>query len=95
MGSSSTCLSWVLGLIHQGEDGHYYLEDSTYTVEVNFSEIKHVEEDAFFTEMCVVMAEGRYEAGIFYMTQIMHPPLHKDKDFKFHLNDQDYFGSYT
>ena len=47
---------WVLGLISQKEDGHFYLEDGTYTVKVSFAELEWVEPDAFFTEMCIIMA---------------------------------------
>lgn len=45
--------------------------------------------------MCVVMAGGRYENGMFYISKIMHPPLHANKSLKFQLNERDYFGSYT
>ena len=86
---------WVLGLISQKEDGHYYLEDGTYSVQVTFSELEWVEQDAFFTEMCIIMAEGHFDNGMFYVHNVMHPPLHANKSFKFHLNEQDYFGSYT
>lgn len=41
------------------------------------------------------MAEGKFESGIFYLIQIKHPPLHANKQLKFQLNEQDYFGSYS
>lgn len=85
----------VLGLICQKEDGNYYLEDSTYSVRVSFSNLDYVEDDGFFTEMSVVLAEGKYNGEVFTIKRIMHPPLHADKNFKFQLNEQDYFGSYT
>jgi len=65
LGSSE--LKWVFGIINQLEDGHYYLEDSTYQVQLSFAELKYVEPDAFFTEMCVIMAEGRHDNGMFYL----------------------------
>jgi hypothetical protein len=77
----------VLGLISQKEDGLYYLEDSTFSVQINFSELTYVEQDAFFTEYCVIMAEGRYEAGIFFVSSVMHPPMHANKTVKFNLNE--------
>lgn len=43
----------------------------------------------------MVMADGKYDEGLFYVKSIMHPPLHANKALKFHLNEQDYFGSYT
>ena len=85
----------VLGILCQKEDGRYYLEDGTYAVVISFSELENVEEDGFFTEMCVILAEGRYSDSTFFIKNLMHPPLHANKSFKFQLNDQDYFGSYT
>lgn len=93
LGSNSR--KWVLGIITQKEDSHYYLEDSTYTVKVSFAELEYVEPDAFFTEMCVIMAEGKYANGMFYLLRVMHPPLLANKNMKYQLNEHDYFGSYT
>ena len=33
---------WVIGIICQREDGQYYIEDSTYTVKLSFSDIEYV-----------------------------------------------------
>jgi DNA polymerase epsilon subunit 2 len=67
---------WVLGIISQKEDGFYYIEDGTTDIKITFAELEWVEPDAFFTEMCVVMAEGKYDNGMFYILRVMHPPLH-------------------
>jgi hypothetical protein len=56
-------------------------------VKISFAELKDVEQDAFFTEMCVIMACGRFDNAMFYIQTVMHPPLHADKNFKFHLNE--------
>lgn len=85
---------WVIGIICQREDGQYYIEDSTYTVKLSFSDIEYVQPDAFFTENCIILANGRFENGIFYVMRVMHPPLHKNKSLKYAINEQDYFGSY-
>jgi len=69
----------VLGILCQKEDGYFYFEDSTYTVKVSFAELEWVEPDAFFTEMCVIMAEGKYENDMFYLLRVKHPPLHANK----------------
>ena len=74
---------WVLGIITQKEDSHYYLEDNTYVIKVSFAELEYVEPDAFFTEMNVIMAQGKYANGMFYLHRVMHPPLHANKNFKF------------
>ena len=86
---------WVLGLLTQKEDSNYYLEDITHTVKISFAELEYVESDAFFTEMCVLLIQGKYLNGIFYLLRVLHPPLHANKQMKFQLNEQDYFGSYT
>jgi hypothetical protein len=33
---------WVIGIICQREDGQYYIEDSTYTVKLSFSDLEYV-----------------------------------------------------
>ena len=92
LGSSQR--KWVLALIEQREDGNYYLEDNTISVKVSFAQLEYVEPDAFFTEMCILLCEGKYENGMFYLLRVLHPPLHANKSFKYKLNEQDYFGSY-
>ena len=52
----STELKWILGLITLREDGFYYIEDSTYAAKISFASLENVENDAFFTETCVVLA---------------------------------------
>ena len=82
------------------EDGHYYLEDSTLTVKVSFNQLEFVEPDAFFTETSVILAQGKYEydaqskCNAFFLLRIMQPPLHENKNFRFKINENDYFGSY-
>ena len=66
-------------------------------MQINLEELEYAEPDAFFTECSVVMAEGRFneDANLFVVKSLMHPPLHANKEMKFNLNEQDYFGSYT
>lgn len=85
MGSSAR--KWVIGIITQKEDGMYYLEDTTICVKVSFGEIEYVEPDAFFTENSVLLVEGKYQNGMFYLLTIMQPPLHANKSFKFKINE--------
>ena len=84
----------MLGLLAQKEDGHFYIEDTTYSAKVSFAELSFVEPDAFFMENCIILAQGCYKNGMFYLQTVMHPPLHANKSFKFKINEQDYFGSY-
>ena len=86
---------WIIGLLCQREDGHYYIEDGTYSIQVSFARLEYVEPDAYFTEGCVVLAETLYGDGhLVYLLRVMHPPLHANKNFKFKINEMDYFGSY-
>ena len=39
----SAARKWVLGIVTQKEDSNYYLEDSTLTVKISFSELEYVE----------------------------------------------------
>lgn len=91
----STSRKWILGLLAQREDANYYLEDSTLTVKVSFAELEYAEPDALFTENCIILCCGEYHNETFYLTHIMHPPLHARKSFLFKLNEHDYFGSYS
>jgi CMP-N-acetylneuraminic acid synthetase len=45
----------------------------------------------FFTENCIVLANGRFENTIFYVMRVIHPPMHKNKSLKYAINEQDYF----
>ena len=40
----------VYGLLTTREDGHFYLEDNSFSMKVSFNELQFVEPDAFFTE---------------------------------------------
>jgi hypothetical protein len=46
---------WVLGILTQKEDTHYYFEDTTYCVKVSFAELEYVEPDAYFAEDFVML----------------------------------------
>jgi hypothetical protein len=61
---------------------------------MSFTEIKYVQPDAFFTENCIVLANGVFKNGIFYLLRIEQPPLLANKRLKYQINEQDYFGSY-
>lgn len=88
-------LIWVLGLLTLREDGAYYIEDGTYAVKVQFSSLESVQDDVFFTETCAVLAQGRMAGDTFKLSQLMHPPMLRNKKERYQLNEQDYFGSYV
>ncbi len=84
-----------MGIIHQREDGNYYLEDSTYAVKVSFSQLEDVETDSFFTEGSLILCRGLHHDECFYIFDMKQPPLHARKSFIFKVNETDYFGAYT
>lgn len=51
---------WVLGLITQREDGNFYLEDSTLSAKLAFSELRKTDINAYFMENCIVLCYGIY-----------------------------------
>ncbi|CAM6105733.1 unnamed protein product [Calypogeia fissa] len=76
---------WVMGTISQVEDGRFCLEDLTASVPIDFSEaisssrwksyFVHVY-SGFFTENCVVVAEGDLQPnGVFKIHTLGFPPL--------------------
>ncbi|BBN16991.1 DNA polymerase epsilon subunit 2 [Marchantia polymorpha subsp. ruderalis] len=65
---------WVMGTIYQVEDDRFCLEDLTGSVPVDFSEAKIT--TGFFTENCVIVAEGEYMTnGVFKIRTMGFPPL--------------------
>ncbi|GMY24622.1 DNA polymerase epsilon subunit B [Fagus crenata] len=76
---------WVMGVISQLEDGHFYLEDLT------ASEYKIT--TGFFSENTIVVAEGEMLLeGIFQVITCGFPPLEdRDKSLKL-LAGHDFFG---
>ncbi|XP_062159614.1 DNA polymerase epsilon subunit B [Alnus glutinosa] len=83
---------WVMGVISQLEDGHFYLEDLTASVEINLSNAKIT--TGFFLENTIVVAEGEMLLeGIFQVITCGFPPLEdRDKSSK-SLAGHDFFGS--
>ncbi|KAE8125908.1 hypothetical protein FH972_020669 [Carpinus fangiana] len=82
---------WVMGVISQLEDGHFYLEDLTASVEINLSNAKIT--TGFFLENTIVVAEGEMLLeGIFQVITCGFPPLEdRDKSSK-SLAGHDFFG---
>lgn len=80
-----------MGLISQLEDGHFYLEDLTASVEVDLSKAKIT--TGLFTENTIVVAEGEMQSdGIFQVITCGFPPLEdRDKSLKSHAG-LDFFG---
>ncbi|KAJ4839699.1 DNA-directed DNA polymerase epsilon, subunit B [Turnera subulata] len=86
---------WVMGLISQLEDGHFYLEDLTASVEIDFSiAISFLEiTTGFLSENTIVVAEGEMLMnGIFQVITCGFPPLEdREKSLKL-FAQHDFFG---
>ncbi|KAF7813463.1 DNA polymerase epsilon subunit B [Senna tora] len=100
---------WVMGVISQLEDGHFYLEDLTASVEINLSNAisflcsifcfldkQYKITTGFFTENTIVVAEGEMlVGGIFQVLTCGFPPL-EDRDKSLNLiAGHDFFGGGT
>ncbi|XP_047150132.1 DNA polymerase epsilon subunit B [Vigna umbellata] len=85
---------WVMGVISQLEDGHYYLEDLTAAVKINLSNAKIT--TGLFSENTIVVVEGEMLVeGIFQVLTCGFPPLEdRDKSLKV-LAGNDFFGGGT
>ncbi|CAH8357691.1 unnamed protein product [Eruca vesicaria subsp. sativa] len=82
---------WVMGVISQLEDGHFYLEDLSASVEIDMSKAKIT--TGFFTENTIILAEGEMQNGIFQVTTCGFPPLEdRDKTLNTH-SGYDFFGN--
>ncbi|CAK9863769.1 unnamed protein product [Sphagnum jensenii] len=58
---------WVMGVISQLEDGHFFLEDLSASIPIT---------TGFFTENSVIVAEGDFQAnGVFQIHTLGFPPL--------------------
>ncbi|KAK4804583.1 hypothetical protein SAY86_004400 [Trapa natans] len=82
---------WVMGIISQLEDGHFFLEDLTASVEINLADAKIT--TGFFSENTIVVAEGEMLLeGVFKVYTCGFPPLEdKDKSIRA-LSGHDFFG---
>ncbi|PHT87834.1 hypothetical protein T459_09940 [Capsicum annuum] len=77
---------WIMGVISQLEDGHFYLEDLTAAVEYKIT-------TGFFVENTIVVAEGEMQLdGVFQVRTCGFPPLEdREKSMAFFAG-LDFFG---
>ncbi|XAR56171.1 DNA-directed DNA polymerase [Bertholletia excelsa] len=85
---------WIMGVICQLEDGHFYLEDLTAAVEINLSNAKIT--TGFFSENTIVLAEGEMLVdGIFQVKTCGFPPLEDREKSIAAFPGIDFFGCGT
>ncbi|CAN6475941.1 unnamed protein product [Victoria cruziana] len=84
---------WIMGVISQLEDGHFFLEDLTAAVEVDLSKTIKIT-SGFFVENTIVVAEGELlPSGIFQVRACGFPPLEDRSTSLSLLAGLDFFGS--
>ncbi|KVI07844.1 DNA polymerase alpha/epsilon, subunit B [Cynara cardunculus var. scolymus] len=87
-----TGISWVMGVISQLEDGHFYLEDLTAAVEINLYKIT----TGYFSENTIVLAQGEMMLdGTFQVQTFGFPPLEDREKSASMFTGLDYFGGGT
>ncbi|XP_052624257.1 DNA polymerase epsilon subunit B [Lactuca sativa] len=92
VGRTGVC--WVMGVISQLEDGHFYLEDLTGAVEINLSNAKIT--TGYFSENTIVLAQGEMLLdGTFQVQTFGFPPLEDREKSTSLFTGLDYFGGGT
>ena len=88
---------YILGILTQREDTHYYIEDSTFSIRIAFTDLQYADPECFFTENQVLLCKGTFKGEMFYPVSIEQPPIysHKLRDIHFKVNQGDYFGAYS
>ncbi|RVX14082.1 DNA polymerase epsilon subunit B [Vitis vinifera] len=83
---------WVMGVISQLEDGHFFLEDLTASVEINLSNA------ISFTQLTVFFSIYGWDIGLFALPEVStcgFPPLEDRDESLASLSGLDFFGGGT
>ncbi|KAK9732461.1 hypothetical protein RND81_04G002100 [Saponaria officinalis] len=82
---------WIMGVISQLEDAHFFLEDLTASVELDLSTAKIT--TGFFTENTIVVAEGEMlPKGAFKVNTCGFPPMEDREESLSFVSGLDFFG---
>ncbi|XP_020587022.1 DNA polymerase epsilon subunit B [Phalaenopsis equestris] len=82
---------WLIGVISQLEEGHFYLEDLTAAIPIDLANAKIT--SGFFVENTVIVAEGELLSnGIFKVNTCGFPPLEDRDESLSLLMGLDFFG---
>ncbi|CBI15355.3 unnamed protein product, partial [Vitis vinifera] len=85
---------WVMGVISQLEDGHFFLEDLTASLALLHQQYKIT--TGFFSENTIIVAEGEmFLDGIFQVSTCGFPPLEDRDESLASLSGLDFFGGGT
>eukprot|EP01018_Ginkgo_biloba_P028571 Gb_41127 [translate_table: standard] len=85
---------WIMGVISQLEDGHFFLEDLTGAIPIDLSHAKIT--TGFFVENTIIVAEGELQPeGVFQVQTCGFPPL-EDRNVSLAVTaGLDFFGGGT
>ncbi|KAL2921465.1 DNA polymerase epsilon subunit B [Bienertia sinuspersici] len=98
---------WIMGVISQLEDGHFYLEDLTASVEIDLSrclrlhcsesvcffDIYYKITTGYFSENTIVVAEGeKLPNGLFKVNTCGFPPVENREESLSFISGLDFFG---
>ncbi|PKA49599.1 DNA polymerase epsilon subunit 2 [Apostasia shenzhenica] len=83
---------WLMGVISQLEEGHFYLEDLTAAIPIDLTNAKIT--SGFFVENTIIVAEGELlPTGTFKVNTCGFPPLEDRDDSLSLLMGLDFFGA--
>ena len=54
---------WVVGLLTQRDDTHFYIEDSTHSIRVRLDEIEYADPNCFISLNMILLFNGSYHSG--------------------------------
>uniref|UniRef100_A0A8C4QTQ8 DNA polymerase epsilon subunit n=1 Tax=Eptatretus burgeri TaxID=7764 RepID=A0A8C4QTQ8_EPTBU len=80
----------LLGMLTQIKEGKFYLEDPTGTVQLDLQNVQH--QHGLFTECCCILAEGRYDDGVFHVIAMGLPPIEYSRITRAHFGFENFFG---
>jgi len=84
----------VLGIIFQGENNQYYLQDLTTKMTVKFEAGVVAGNQGFFLNNQIVIATGVYKSDVFLVKSLAQPEVNQTSVEK-HLSNKDYFGAHA
>ncbi|KAK9905544.1 hypothetical protein WJX75_001819 [Coccomyxa subellipsoidea] len=87
-------VKFVMGCISQLQDGRYFLEDMSDSLPIDLSDAQTT--SGFFTENCIVVAEGILQhSGIYKARALGFPPVELRSESRLAAKNLDFFGGST
>ncbi|XP_012255117.2 DNA polymerase epsilon subunit 2 [Athalia rosae] len=90
LGSSKVQGVYVMGVLTQLTDGHFYLEDVTGVVKIDLSKAKY--QAGLITEGCIVLATGDYDQDVLDVKALSFPPSEPSDQSRTYFGKSNTFG---